>query len=159
MIIYGINPVLEALRAGRVSELRIGEKNGARLRDLLSLAGARSVPVRRVSAEALDRDSRRGVHQGVVAQVEWTNPHVWVEVDVPQDDGTSVRWGIEFTSVVHLTRRGMTMNTVKFGDEVEFTLSPYADGSPGGRFFTVKLPNGQYYCDVGAAQNVCQENN
>jgi hypothetical protein len=97
--------------------------------------------------------------EGVVAQVEWTNPHVWVEVDVPQDDGTSVRWGIEFTSVVHLTRRGMTMNTVKFGDEVEFTLSPYADGSPGGRFFTVKLPNGQYYCDVGAAQNVCQENN
>ena len=70
MIIYGINPVLEALRAGRVSELRIGERSGARLRDLLSLAGARGVSVRRVSADALDRDSRRGVHQGVVAEVE-----------------------------------------------------------------------------------------
>ena len=97
--------------------------------------------------------------EGVVAEVQWTNPHVWVEVDVPQDDGPSVRWGIEFTSVVHLLRRGMTMNTVKVGDEVEFTMSPYADGSPGGRFYTVKLPGGEYYCDVGAAQQICQENN
>ena len=70
MLIYGINPVLEALRAGRVSELRVGERSGVRLRELLSLAGARGVRVRRVSADALDRDSRRGVHQGVVADVE-----------------------------------------------------------------------------------------
>jgi hypothetical protein len=80
-------------------------------------------------------------------------------VDVPQDDGSVVRWGIEFTSIVHLTRRGMTRDMIKFGDTVEFTMSPYADGSPGGRFYTVKLASGKYYCDVGAAQGVCQENN
>jgi hypothetical protein len=96
---------------------------------------------------------------GVVAEVQWTNPHVWVELDVPEDDGTVVRWGIEFTSVVHLTRRGMTMNTIKVGDALEFTLSPYANGNPGGRFYYVQMPDGRYYCDVGAAQRVCQENN
>lgn len=70
MIIYGINPVLEALRAGRVKELRVNQRSDDRLRDLLSLAADGSVPVRRVPQDALDRDSHRGVHQGVVAEVE-----------------------------------------------------------------------------------------
>ncbi len=70
MIIYGINPVLEALRAGRVKELRVGDRADDRLKQLLSAAAERGVRVRRVPADALERDSRRGVHQGVVADVE-----------------------------------------------------------------------------------------
>lgn len=70
MIIYGINPVLEALRAGRVKELRVGDRSGDRLRQLLALAGDRGVRVRRVPADELDRDARRGVHQGVVADID-----------------------------------------------------------------------------------------
>ena len=70
MIIYGINPVLEALRAGRVKELRVGDRTDDRLKQLLAAAAERGVRVRRVPADALERDSRRGVHQGVVADVE-----------------------------------------------------------------------------------------
>ncbi len=70
MIIYGINPVLEALRAGRVKELRVGDRADDRLKQLLALGRERGVRVTRVSAEVLERDSRRGVHQGVVADVE-----------------------------------------------------------------------------------------
>jgi 23S rRNA (guanosine2251-2'-O)-methyltransferase len=70
VIIYGINPVLEALRAGRVKELRIGDRPGDRVRQLLSIAAERGVRVRRVPVDVLDRDSKRGVHQGVVADVE-----------------------------------------------------------------------------------------
>ena len=70
MIIYGINPVLEALRAGRVKELRVGDRADDRLKQLLSAAAERGVRVRRVPADALERDSRHGVHQGVVADVE-----------------------------------------------------------------------------------------
>ena len=70
MIIYGINPVLEALRAGRVKELRVSQRSDDRLRDLVARAGEGGVPVRRVPQDALDRDSRRGAHQGVVAEVE-----------------------------------------------------------------------------------------
>lgn len=69
MIIYGINPVLEALRAGRVKELRVGGRADGRLRQLLALAGERKVRVRRVPADVLDRESKRGVHQGVVADI------------------------------------------------------------------------------------------
>lgn len=67
MIIYGINPVLEALRAGRVQELRVGERSGARLQNVVAIAAERGIRIRRVPLEALDRDARRAVHQGVVA--------------------------------------------------------------------------------------------
>ncbi|MBI3049892.1 MAG: 23S rRNA (guanosine(2251)-2'-O)-methyltransferase RlmB [Acidobacteria bacterium] len=70
MIIYGINPVLEALRAGRVRELRVGAREGGRMQEVLSLASERGVKVSRVPPEALDRDAARGVHQGVVAVID-----------------------------------------------------------------------------------------
>jgi 23S rRNA (guanosine2251-2'-O)-methyltransferase len=75
MIIYGLNPVLEALRAGRVSELRIGERGGGRLREILDIAKQRSVRIRRVPAVDLDRDARGGVHQGVVAVAADVSDH------------------------------------------------------------------------------------
>jgi 23S rRNA (guanosine2251-2'-O)-methyltransferase len=70
MIIYGINPVLEAIRAGRVRDLRIGERGDARLAELVALARDRGVRARRVPADALDRDAHHGVHQGVVAEID-----------------------------------------------------------------------------------------
>ena len=70
MTIYGINPVLEALRAGRVKELRVGNRSGDRLRELVALASDTGVAVRQVPPDVLDRQARGGVHQGVVADVE-----------------------------------------------------------------------------------------
>lgn len=69
MIIYGINPVLEALRAGRLKEIRVGGRGGGRVPEVLALAREHGVRVRRVPETALERDSRRGVHQGVVADL------------------------------------------------------------------------------------------
>jgi 23S rRNA (guanosine2251-2'-O)-methyltransferase len=70
LIIYGINPVLEALRTGRVREVRVSDRGGDRLRELVALAGQQHVAVKRVGADVLARQSRGGVHQGVVAEVE-----------------------------------------------------------------------------------------
>lgn len=67
MIIYGINPVLEALVAGLVREIRVAGRADQRVERLLVAAAARGVPVRRVPAHALDTAARHGVHQGVVA--------------------------------------------------------------------------------------------
>ena len=94
---------------------------------------------------------------GKVTEAQWTNPHVWVFLDGAPAGGKKEHWGVEFTSKVHLTRRGFTSDMVKVGDNVEFTLNPYRDGKPGGRFVAVKMANGEYYCDVGqAAQVFCQ---
>jgi 23S rRNA (guanosine2251-2'-O)-methyltransferase len=80
VIIYGLNPVLEALRVGRVRELRVATRQGGRMQQVLALAGERGVPVRRVPAEALDRDARRGVHQGVVALIDETRQYTVEEL-------------------------------------------------------------------------------
>jgi len=69
VLIYGINPVLEAIRAGNVRELRVAERAGGRVADAVSAAERAGVPVRRVQAGDLDRAARGGVHQGVVADV------------------------------------------------------------------------------------------
>jgi 23S rRNA (guanosine2251-2'-O)-methyltransferase len=69
VIIYGINPVLEALRAGRVSVLRVADRHDERLRALLQAAAAQRVRVEHVTGDVLARQSRGGVHQGVVADV------------------------------------------------------------------------------------------
>jgi 23S rRNA (guanosine2251-2'-O)-methyltransferase len=70
VIVYGINPVLEALRAGRVKEVRVADRADGRLGNVMKLARERGVRVRRVPPDALERESRRGVHQGVVADAE-----------------------------------------------------------------------------------------
>jgi 23S rRNA (guanosine2251-2'-O)-methyltransferase len=72
MIVYGINPVLEALRAGRVRSIRVaaGSRRNERIRELIALADQADVQVRDVPPDVLERDARRGVHQGVVADVD-----------------------------------------------------------------------------------------
>jgi 23S rRNA (guanosine2251-2'-O)-methyltransferase len=70
MLIYGINPVREALRAGRVRELRIGERTDPRVADLVRAAERAGVAVRRVAAAELARAVEGGTgHQGVVADL------------------------------------------------------------------------------------------
>lgn len=75
MIIYGLNPVLEALRAGRVKEVRIGARTDDRMAQLVAVATQERVRITRVAPEVLDRESRHGVHQGVVALVDAPAEH------------------------------------------------------------------------------------
>ena len=75
MLIYGINPVLEALRANRVTRVRVANRHDKRIDEVLALAGAQRITTERVDAELLDRAARGGVHQGVVAEVEDTRDY------------------------------------------------------------------------------------
>jgi 23S rRNA (guanosine2251-2'-O)-methyltransferase len=70
VIVYGVNPVLEALRAGRARRLRVGPRSDRRIAEAIALARARGVSVERVDTASLDRAARGGVHQGLAAEVE-----------------------------------------------------------------------------------------
>ena len=70
MMIYGINAVLEALRAGTIRQLRVSDRPGPRLAELIKDAERAGVVVQRVRAADLDRAARGGVHQGVVADLD-----------------------------------------------------------------------------------------
>jgi 23S rRNA (guanosine2251-2'-O)-methyltransferase len=71
-IVYGLNAVIEALRAGKrqVESIAILESaRPDRLKTLLDLARQRSVPVHRVPRLDIDRSVGDGRHQGVVARI------------------------------------------------------------------------------------------
>jgi 23S rRNA (guanosine2251-2'-O)-methyltransferase len=68
--IYGINPVVEALRAGRVRAIRVATRGDKRVEEIFALASRAGVSVERVDAEVLERAARGGVHQGVIAELE-----------------------------------------------------------------------------------------
>ena len=70
MIVYGINPVLEALRAGRVRRLKISSRDDERMRELLAFATTHGITPERVTNDMLARQAKGGVHQGVVADVD-----------------------------------------------------------------------------------------
>ena len=65
----GINPVMEALRAGAPLERILIAKGagGARIQAIVDAARQAGVPVRFEPREALDRATKNSVHQGVVA--------------------------------------------------------------------------------------------
>jgi 23S rRNA (guanosine2251-2'-O)-methyltransferase len=69
VIVYGINSVREALRAGRVERVLVGTRDDRRFQEIISEAARRRVVVERRPAAELDRLARGGVHQGVIAQV------------------------------------------------------------------------------------------
>lgn len=75
MIIYGLNPVLEALRAGRVRRVTVGSRGNTRTDQAVTLAKAAGVPVERVDPQTLERLARGGVHQGIAAEVEAPRDH------------------------------------------------------------------------------------
>ena len=95
---------------------------------------------------------------GKATDVRWPTPHVGISLGGPPAGGKKAKWGVGFPSKVHRARRNFDPDMVKVGDNVEFTVNPYRDGKPGGRFVAVKMASGEYYCDVGqAAQVFCRK--
>jgi len=84
---------------------------------------------------------------GTIKQFSWTNPHSWMEVEVPDQKGGTVVWKVEMTSPAYLVRAGWKSTTVKTGDEVKVTVRPLRDGSPGGLFVSVQLADGRVFTE------------
>jgi Family of unknown function (DUF6152) len=57
--------------------------------------------------------------KGIVTKVEWRNPHIWVYLDVTEEDGSVTAWECEGGAPNALTRRGWTRETLKLGSSLE----------------------------------------
>jgi hypothetical protein len=80
---------------------------------------------------------------GTVAEFQWTNPHSWIELDVPNENGPADRWSIELNSPNNLARQGWHSTSVKPGDKISVIIWPLRSGEKGGLFISLTLPNGQ----------------
>jgi len=84
------------------------------------------------SFAAFDR-SQKGVVTGTLKVWQWTNPHTWLFVEVPEG-GKDVEYSFEGYSPLMLPRFGVKRDTYKPGDKVTVTYFPRKDHTNGGQF-------------------------
>jgi 23S rRNA (guanosine2251-2'-O)-methyltransferase len=74
LIIYGVNPILEAIRSHpeRIRYVGVAREETARHQRLMGEAKRAGVAVRNLALDQIDRLAGRGVHNGVVAEISET---------------------------------------------------------------------------------------
>jgi hypothetical protein len=80
--------------------------------------------------------------KGTVSEFQWTNPHAFIHIEVPNGSGGKLQWQVELNSPNNLKRQGWKSTSLKVGDEVTLVLNPLRDGKRGGLFVSVTLPDG-----------------
>jgi hypothetical protein len=70
--------------------------------------------------------------KATITEIAWRNPHVAIYVDVKDETGKVVNWGLESQNVSSLTRIGFFRNTLKVGQEITVRLHPARSGAPVG---------------------------
>lgn len=79
--------------------------------------------------------------EGTVTEFQWTNPHAFIEIDVPQR-GQVVHWSIELNSPNNLRRQGWRRNSLRPGEEVTLHMNPLRNGHHGGLFLYLTKADG-----------------
>ena len=95
-------------------------------------------------AFAAEFDAKQPIKfKAVVTRMEWTNPHVWIHVDVKQPDGTVEKWSIEAGTPNVLFRRGFTKQSLLPGTEIVVDGYRSKDGSHRANGRDLTLPDGR----------------
>ena len=68
--------------------------------------------------------------KGAVTEFVWSNPHVFVKVDVKDDKGGVTHWIVEAQNPVSMMQIGWAKDTFKPGDQVEIDAMPAKNGNP-----------------------------
>ncbi len=90
--------------------------------------------------------------KGTVREFQWTNPHAWIHLDVPNTSGGVDTWQVELNSPNNLKRQGWKSTSLKVGDAVTLMLNPLKDGTKGGLFVAVTLADGSVLGDPTRAR-------
>jgi hypothetical protein len=88
---------------------------------------------------------------GTVKSWQWTNPHSWLVMTVPDAAGEEVEWGLEGSAPTIYRRYGMTRDAVKAGDRITVVVHPLRSGANGGQLQSITTSDGKTF-DVSAPQ-------
>ena len=81
--------------------------------------------------------------EAVVKEMQYQNPHVWIQILVPDDNGGETEWSIESGAPGMMTRAGWKSSTLKPGDKVTLVMHPLKSGKPSGSLVSVTVPDGR----------------
>jgi hypothetical protein len=105
--------------------------------------GATALPALAHHSFAMFDNQKEVELNGTVKDFQWTNPHTWIQVVVPNDAGTSTsEWSVEGGNPGDLARRGWKKTSLKPGDKVIVRIHPMKNGSNGGSLVGVTLADG-----------------
>jgi hypothetical protein len=62
--------------------------------------------------------------EGQVVRYDFTNPHVYIYLDVAGDDGELVSWELEASSTPNLVRRGWGPDSIAVGERLRVRVNP-----------------------------------
>jgi hypothetical protein len=134
----------------------IASKWARRAPALLSIAlalGAASV-ARAHHSFAMYDNERQIKLKGTVTNFQWTNPHVYIDIDAVDVYGENKQvksWVIECANPGILNRVGWKFNMVKAGDELTLIVAPMRSGEPGALLKQITLPDGSVFTNGGPA--------
>ena len=106
-----------------------------------TLAGA-SVALAHHSFSMFDM-TKKVTLDATVTEFQWTNPHVYIEVDVPDGTGPAKHWSVELGSPSILLKGGWKHNDLKKGDKATIIVSPLKNGMSGGFLEQITLSDGR----------------
>ena len=121
---------------------RLRAATGALALLLGSLVGP---PARAHHAFSAEFDANQPVRfdKATVTRMAWTNPHVWIYIDVEHPDGTFEPWAIEAGTPNVLFRRGFTRASLLPGTEIVVDGYRAKDGTRRANGRDVTLPDGR----------------
>ncbi len=121
----------------------------------IALAGAAvaiyAIPAFAHHSFAMFDAEKRMTLEGTVKEFQWTNPHSWILMMVKNQAGVEEQWAIELGAPGGLARQGWVPKTLTPGMQVSATIHPLKDGTHGGQFMAVKLPDGSIKGNINAA--------
>ena len=102
-----------------------------------------SIPVMAHHSFAAEYDSNTVITlTGVVTKVDWTNPHMYIHLDVKDATGKVTNWALEGYPPNTLKRTGFMRDSLKEGDTITITAYKAKDGSNMGAGREVTFPDG-----------------
>jgi len=96
-------------------------------------------------------------NNGVVSNVIWRNPHVFVVWDVKETSGNVVKWTGELSSPSTMLSEGMSRDTFKAGDPITATFMPAKAGTPHALLIKVVRPDGKVVIDLSERRNLLEQ--
>jgi len=67
--------------------------------------------------------------RGTITEVQWTNPHIWLGMEVAGENGETEKWNCEMGSPNQLIRQGWRKEDLPIGTVIRAAANPARDGS------------------------------
>jgi hypothetical protein len=94
--------------------------------------------------------SKTVILAGTVKEVQWTNPHSYIQVLVPKGDGSVAQWGVEIGAPAINVGMGWRKSSVKPGDKVTLDVAPARSGATYGTLRHLTFADGRTLDGVAA---------